>query len=79
MLLVIRLIMGVTMVYYGWPKVRDPKKNAADFEANGFKPGMFWGHVDPRVEFGGGLAILLGLYVWVAALLAFGPGRFALA
>jgi uncharacterized membrane protein YphA (DoxX/SURF4 family) len=40
-LLVIRLIMGVTMVYYGWPKVRDPKKNAADFEANGFGPGRY--------------------------------------
>jgi hypothetical protein len=21
----------VTMVYYGWPKVRDPKKNAAEY------------------------------------------------
>jgi hypothetical protein len=27
------------MVYYGWPKVRDSKKNAADFEGKGFKPG----------------------------------------
>src|SRR5439155_22854493 len=27
-LVVVRLIMGVTMIYYGWPKVRDPKKNA---------------------------------------------------
>ena len=31
-LLIIRIIMGVTMIYYGWPKVRDPKKNAKDFE-----------------------------------------------
>jgi uncharacterized membrane protein YphA (DoxX/SURF4 family) len=64
-LLVIRPIMGVTMVYYGWPKVRDPKKNATDFEAKGVKPGMFWGTL--ILEFGGGLAILLGLYAWVAA------------
>jgi hypothetical protein len=43
LLLVIRPIMGVTMVYYGWPKVRDPKKNAGDFDprlrlANGANP-----------------------------------------
>jgi uncharacterized membrane protein YphA (DoxX/SURF4 family) len=55
------------MVYYGWPKVRDPKKNAADLEANGVKPGMFCGTLILVVEFGGGLAILLGLYAWVAA------------
>jgi hypothetical protein len=28
-LVVVRLIMGVTMIYYGWPRVRDPKKNVA--------------------------------------------------
>jgi putative oxidoreductase len=71
-LLVVRVIMGVTMVYYGWPKVRDPKKNAADFEAIGFKPGALWGTLVLLVEFGGGLAILLGVYVWVAAALIAG-------
>jgi hypothetical protein len=40
---VVRLIMGVTMVYYGWPKVRDPKKNGAELEASRFKPGALWG------------------------------------
>lgn len=68
-LLVVRVIMGVTMVYYGWPKVRDPKKNAADFDGIGFKPGLFWGTLVLLVEFGGGLALLLGFYTWVAAAL----------
>jgi putative oxidoreductase len=66
-LLVIRLIMGVTMVYYGWPKVRDPKKNAADFDAMGFKPGAFFGTLVLLAEFGGGLLILLGFYAWLGA------------
>jgi putative oxidoreductase len=68
-LLVVRLIMGVTMIYYGWPKVRDPKKNAADFEKMGFRPGALWGTLILLVEFGGGIAILLGVYAWVAAAL----------
>jgi uncharacterized membrane protein YphA (DoxX/SURF4 family) len=32
-LLVVRLIAGVMMLYYGWPKIRDPRKNAKDFGA----------------------------------------------
>ena len=70
--LVIRLIIGVTMIYYGWPKVRDPKKNAADFASIGFKPGWFWGTVVLVVEFVGGIAILLGFYAWIAAALMAG-------
>lgn len=66
-LLVVRLIMGVTMVYYGWPKVRDPKKNAADFDAIGFKPGAFFGTLVLLAEFGGGITILLGVYAWLGA------------
>jgi len=68
-LLVVRLVMGTTMIYYGWPKVRDPKKNAKDFEAMGFTPGVFWGSLILLVEFGGGIVVLLGVYAWAAAAL----------
>ena len=68
-LLVVRAITGITMVYYGWPKVRDPKKNAADFDAIGFKPGWLWGTLVLLAEFGGGLLILSGVYTWVGAAL----------
>ena len=34
-----RLIMGIVMLHYGWPKIRDPRKNAKDFDATGFRPG----------------------------------------
>ncbi len=69
MLLVARLVVGVVMVYYGWPKVRDPAKHLKEFEQTGFKPASFWGSIILVVEFFGGLAMLLGVVVWAAAAL----------
>ena len=66
-LLAARLIMGVVMLYYGWPKIRDPGKNAKDFDATGFRPGWLFGTLVLAAEFFGGILVLLGLYVWVAA------------
>ena len=66
-LLAARLIMGVVMLHYGWPKIRDPRKNAKDFDATGFRPGWLFGTLVLAAEFFGGILVLLGLYVWVAA------------
>lgn len=66
-LLIARLITGVVMVYYGWPKLKDPAKNARDFEGNGFRPGWLFGSLVLAAEFFGGILILLGVYVWAAA------------
>jgi DoxX-like protein len=44
-LLAARLIMAVVMLFYGWPKIRDPRKNAKDFDATGFRPGWLLGIV----------------------------------
>jgi uncharacterized membrane protein YphA (DoxX/SURF4 family) len=66
-LLAARLIMGVVMLYYGWPKIRDPRKNAKDFDATGFRPGWLFGTLVLAAEFFGGILVLFGLYVWVAA------------
>jgi putative oxidoreductase len=68
-LLVVRLVTGIVMVYYGWPKIRDPAKHVRDFAATGFKPVALWATVILVVEFFGGLAMLLGCYTWVAAAL----------
>ncbi|MDZ7725965.1 MAG: DoxX family protein [Candidatus Campbellbacteria bacterium] len=70
-LLVVRIIAGVTMIYYGWPKIKDLKANARDFESMGFKPGMLHGTLVAIVEFFGGIAVVLGFFTWAAAL-AFG-------
>jgi uncharacterized membrane protein YphA (DoxX/SURF4 family) len=68
-LLLVRAILAVVMIHYGWPKVRNLRSNADDFVQMGFKPGMFWGTLIAVVEFFGGLAILLGTYAELAAAL----------
>jgi hypothetical protein len=69
------------MIYYGWPKVRDPKKDAADFEAMGFKPGVVRGTALLLVEFGGASRSFSASTRGrpPPAILAFGPGKYALA
>jgi uncharacterized membrane protein YphA (DoxX/SURF4 family) len=57
------------MVYYGWPKIRDLNANANDFIHMGFRPGMLWGTLIALVEFGGGIAVFLGIYAELAAAL----------
>jgi putative oxidoreductase len=64
-LLIVRLVMGIVFIYYGWPKIKNLKSNAADFVSMGFKPGWFWGTVVAALEFFGGLAILLGVLAHV--------------
>lgn len=66
-LLLARLVLGAGMIYYGWPKARDLRANAHDFEEMGFKPGIFWGTLIAAVEFLGGIAVVLGIYAELAA------------
>ena len=66
-LLFVRLILGVVMIYYGWPKIKDLKSNAEDFNKMGFKPGIFWGTITALIEFVGGIAIIVGFLAEIAA------------
>ena len=68
-LLIARVIVGVVMVYYGLPKVRDLKGNARDFVKMGFRPGWLWGTIVAAVEFLGGILFILGLFVPIIAVL----------
>jgi uncharacterized membrane protein YphA (DoxX/SURF4 family) len=65
-LLIARVILGGTMLYYGWPKVKDPRKNAFDEIARAHKP-------FPEYSYD---LLLLALAL---VLLAVGPGAYALA
>lgn len=67
-LLVLRLILGSVMIYYGWPKIRDLKCNAKNFEKMGYHAGWFFGTLSAAIEFFGGLGILLGVWAWLPAL-----------
>src|SRR5882724_6382949 len=68
-LLLLRIVLAIVMIYYGWPKIRDLTSNANDFAQMGFKPGIVWGTLIAVVEFFGGIAILVGFYAELAAAL----------
>lgn len=57
-----RIILGLVMVHYGWPKIRDLNANARDFHTMGFRPSHFWGTIVAVNEFFGGLAMLSGTF-----------------
>ena len=68
-LLLVRIVLAIVMIYYGWPKISDLTSNANDFVQMGFKPGIFWGTLIAVIEFFGGVAIFVGLYAELAAAL----------
>ena len=63
----IRVVTGIILIYYGWPKIKNLSSNAQDFVEMGFRPGMLWGTVIAIVEFVGGVAMLAGVYAGLAA------------
>lgn len=67
--LLVRLVLGGVMLYYGAPKLKDLRKNAEDIAESGFRPGWLWGTIIVLVEVVGGLAIIAGVYTWLAAAL----------
>lgn len=58
-----RIILGVLFIVHGWPKIKDLKQNAKNFHGMGFKPGALWGTVAALLEFLGGIALVLGVWV----------------
>ncbi len=67
--LLLRVAFALVFIIHGWPKLKNLKENAKNFEAMGFKPGNLWGSVVAIVETFGGLAIFFGFYTQIAALL----------
>ncbi|MGH7901602.1 MAG: DoxX family protein [Thermodesulfobacteriota bacterium] len=68
-LLIVRIIQGVIMIYFGQFKIKDLSANAEEFNKMGFEPGILWGTMIAALEFIGGIAIILGLFAKVAAAL----------
>ncbi len=68
-LLIARIVLGVTFIYYGQFKWKDMKQNAKDFEEyHGLRPGWFWGTIVAFQEFFGGIFVILGIFTPVFAL-----------
>jgi putative oxidoreductase len=66
-LLLLRVVTGAVLIYFGWPKARNLKSTAGAFAEMGFHPGLLWGTVIAIVEFVGGLAMIAGVYAELAA------------
>jgi len=75
-LLVLRVVVGLAFVYYGWTKIM---AGQAKWEGVGSAMALFgvtqghlyWGLAAALVEFLGGIALVLGLFVRFAAFLLF--------
>jgi putative oxidoreductase len=59
----LRAALAAIFIAHGWTKIKDLKKNAANFNAMGFRPGSFWGTIAALLEFVGGISLLLGFLV----------------
>jgi uncharacterized membrane protein YphA (DoxX/SURF4 family) len=58
-----RLVMGITFLNYGWPKLRDLRQNARDFEEiHGLHPGWLWGTLIALLETFGSLGLIAGVF-----------------
>lgn len=71
-LLVVRVALGIILLVHGLPKIKNLKVTAHNFDGMGFKPGRLWGTVAAIVEFAGGIALILGFWVQLAALFVVG-------
>lgn len=68
-MLALRLVLGIIFIAHGWPKLKDLRTNAKNFDMMGFKPATLFGTIAAFLECFGGLALILGLGVtWIAAL-----------
>lgn len=67
-LIVLRIVLGTILVVHGWPKIRDLRGNADDFDMMKYKPGVLWGTLVALLEFGGGLMLVFGLFTQIIAL-----------
>lgn len=68
-LTIIRVIVGIIMIYYGSIKIRDTRTNYSNFDHMGFHPGWLWGSAVMILEFFGGIMLILGVFAAQISLL----------
>ena len=69
-LLVLRLALGAAFIVHGFPKLFKMYAGFAGWlDSIGIRPGKFWALVVGVVEFFGGIALILGAFTQLAALL----------
>jgi putative oxidoreductase len=58
-----RIVLGALLVAHGWPKIKDLRQNARNFNGMGFKPGVIWGTIAAFLEVFGGIGMIIGWQV----------------
>jgi putative oxidoreductase len=66
-LLIIRVVVGIVFIYFGWDKVSDMTTTVNNFSQMGFH--AFWAYVASYVEFIGGIALVLGFGTKIVGIL----------
>ena len=69
-LLFLRVILGAILIAHGRSKLKDFKGTAAWMQSVGFKPGVLFAALAMVLEFFGGIALVIGLFVQVVAFFA---------
>ena len=68
--LMLRVVLGALFMAHGYPKLfKNFSGTAGWFDSIGLRPGKFWVLVVGSVEFFGGLALILGIWVEIVGLL----------
>lgn len=67
--LVLRLVLGVAFIVHGYPKFKNRAGVIQWFDAQGIKPAPFWWFVVVATELFGGIAMVLGAFVQIVAVL----------
>lgn len=68
--LILRLVLGAAFAVHGYPKLFKTYAGFAGWLSSiGIRPGKFWALVVGVVEFFGGIALVLGVFVQLAAAL----------
>lgn len=69
-ILILRVILGLVLIFHGWPKLKHLPETATSFGGMGFRPGILWATIAVIVELGGGAFLIAGFLTQLAALLA---------
>jgi len=61
-LFLLRVVLGLILLAYGLPKIKNLRKTADYFSSMKFRPGIFWASLVAGLETIGGIAIIFGFF-----------------
>lgn len=64
-----RIVLGIMFVAHGWPKIKNVRQPMAWVKGTGWPRGEYWALVFTLLEFLGGLALIVGFFTQVVAVL----------